>query len=457
MILNSNIASMMANENTTNTNNNLKKSIERFSTGLKVNKASDDASGLAIADKLKIQANGIKQGIENSMSAIAFLQIADKSMSELSNILDVVKQKSIQMATDTTPEEMRVVIKDEILKLFDSFNDIVDYTNYNGIHMIRDEENYKFQVGINSPDDVILDIENLYTSNIGTWGRTLDGFVDGSISETYINIADSLKDSPVNGLGEYVLDGIILSRKTDKDVLNLNDKIEYIEFDFVNFDVISERFTIKDDTGNVVSQVKPNTSSPYDLNNNIQELVALDTSLVDSWDYSSLYSNSFSTSVVGTMRLDNIKDDISISATGAFLILDEMRVKLKPGVTLDDFKAGSTTKPSSSSDNTNRDDTDLIGQANELMGIVDEALSKLNSVRGSIGAAQNQVESSVRNSKTSYVNLKNAESVIRDVDYTLESANFTKLNILSQAGSYAQSQSNKVASDHSNTILDMLK
>ncbi|RXJ85296.1 flagellin, partial [Aliarcobacter trophiarum LMG 25534] len=80
-------------------------------------------------------------------------------------------------------------------------------------------------------------------------------------------------------------------------------------------------------------------------------------------------------------------------------------------------------------------------------------LSQLNSTRSDIAAATNQLESSVRNSLTNYTNIKNAESIIRDVDYAKESANFNKLNIINQAGSFVEVQKNETMK----RVLDLLK
>ena len=101
MIINTNISSLTAQEASKNTSNSLSSSLEKLSSGLKINKASDDASGLAIADKLRTQVTSIDQGVANGNSAVSLLQIADKSMAEQSTILDTIKAKLIQANTDT--------------------------------------------------------------------------------------------------------------------------------------------------------------------------------------------------------------------------------------------------------------------------------------------------------------------------------------------------------------------
>ncbi|KLE10412.1 hypothetical protein AF80_04465, partial [Aliarcobacter butzleri L355] len=111
MKINTNVSSLTAQESASNTNKAITSSLEKLSSGLKVNKAADDASGLAIADKLRTQASSINQGISNGNSAVALLQIADKSMAEQSNILDTVKAKLIQANTATTSADGRESIR----------------------------------------------------------------------------------------------------------------------------------------------------------------------------------------------------------------------------------------------------------------------------------------------------------------------------------------------------------
>ncbi|MEA3513180.1 MAG: flagellin, partial [Campylobacterota bacterium] len=133
MRINTNISSMVAQDANTNTNNNLSSSLEKLSTGLKINKASDDASGLAIADKLRTQASSLTQAVANGNSAITLTQIADKAMSEQSNILDIIKTKLVQAATATTTSAGIDAIRSDIVKLAEQLDNIAANTNYNGM------------------------------------------------------------------------------------------------------------------------------------------------------------------------------------------------------------------------------------------------------------------------------------------------------------------------------------
>jgi len=275
MRINTNVAALNAQESATNTQRNLSSSLEKLSSGLRINKASDDASGLAIADKLRTQASSISQSISNGNSAVSLTQIADKAMAEQSNILDIVKQKLIQAATATTSAEGREAIGKDVNKLLTQLNNIADQTNYNGISLLQDA------------------------------GGT-----------------GSAAAAQVFQMGEKAANIITLA-----------------------------------------SGIEANTS-------------ALE-------------------------GMDALKGDASSNTLTA-------------------------------------------ASARTYLLSVDSSLNQLNSWRSEVGSTQNQLESALRNMMTQKTNIKAAESVIRDVDYASESANFNKQNIIAQAGTYAMSQTNAI-------------
>ncbi|RXK14175.1 flagellin [Halarcobacter mediterraneus] len=138
---------------------NLNQSLNRISTGLEINSAADDASSLSISDKLRTEASGLSQSIDNVNSGLASLQIADKSISEQSNILDTVKEKLLQASTDTTSQDGREQILDEIKDLLTNFDQIASSTNYNGETLLQnssddssESQSLQFQAGTSSED-----------------------------------------------------------------------------------------------------------------------------------------------------------------------------------------------------------------------------------------------------------------------------------------------------------------
>ncbi len=278
MRINTNVSSLNAIESGTNNNTSTKNSLEKLSSGLRINKASDDASGLAIADKLRTQKNSINQSVSNANSAVAMIQIADKAMAEQSVILDVVKTKMIQAATATTSTEGRNAIAKDVSKLLAQLDGIASQTNYNGVNLLQKDAN----------------------DQTATTSLTFQ-------------------------IGEKNSNTIVTS-----------------------------------------GSVRANT-------NGLDNLATVKT----------------------------IVDGGTISVT----------------------------------------------QATASMGIVDRAIDQLNTFRSDFGSTQNQIESATRNMMTQVTNIAAAESVIRDVDFAQESANFNKYSVVGQASTYAESQANSRPAD----------
>jgi flagellin len=282
MRINTNVQSLAAQEAATNTQNKMRSSLEKLGTGLAINKASDDGSGLAIADKLRTQASSIGQAVKNGNAAITMMQMADKAMSEQSNILDTIKTKLVQAATGTTSAEGRHAIAKDIDKLLDQMNNIAKTTTYNGTYLLQND-------------------------STGTGAAASVTFQMGEAANDNISTGKSVKAN-VNGLSLASLKSLV--------------------------------------SGEAANSV----------------------------------------GTAGTSMTQDLAD----------------------------------------------------GQLAKL----DRALSKLDNMRSDYGSTQVQLESSVRNLNTSYTNLKASESIIRDVDYAKESAEFNKQNIIAQAGTYAMSQAN---------------
>jgi flagellin-like hook-associated protein FlgL len=158
--MNLNLLSLLSQEKLRNNRTQLENSLNKLSSGLAINKASDNSSGLSIADKLRTQSSSIKQSISNANSAVAMLQIADKAMAEISNIHDIIKQKLIQASTATTSNEGRNAIKKDINRYIEQIDNIVSQTNYNQIPLLC-HNGLDFQIGENGNNIINLESINL--------------------------------------------------------------------------------------------------------------------------------------------------------------------------------------------------------------------------------------------------------------------------------------------------------
>ncbi len=560
MRINTNVSSLVAQESATNTGKVISSSLEKLSSGLRINKASDDSSGLAIADKLRTQATSIGQGISNGNSAVALLQIADKSMGEQSNILDTIKSKLVQANTDTTSDAGRESIRKDINKLLTQLDNIATQTNYNGKSLLADVKDGKltgkeasalnFQIGASNSDIISTASINATSASLGggentkiseikenstntlknvtggtldlaaTSGGKLDINVTGNLGKVSGNGAaisfivdanDSALISKLKGLektGEFEQDGTydnvfkLTSAKTiDLSTVNFSSvqitadtadkgfKASGSTFTVTNndlsksIDVKLEQKIGEGQTTTVSStNVSKNGTTTDDFKLGTSGTTALNAVISGNLGSITIGANAVdieTTNSSDTNALQKLIDDgdTDITRAGDKFTFTASKTFDLSGVTLTDAKitaaTGSdtvfTSKSSKDITITNNDAGNLTlsnidalsgdnlsslknlevngltqDTASRFQAVVDDAITQLNGYRGDIGSTQNQVESAVRNLATQQTNIKAAESIIRDVDYAQESANFNKQNIISQAGSYAMSQANAV-------------
>jgi flagellin len=413
MIINTNVSSLTAQEAAKNTNSTLSSSLEKLSTGLKINKASDDASGLAIADKLRTQASSLKQGISNANSASALIQIADKAMAEQSSILDTVKSKLIQASTDTTSTDGRAAINADIKKLLTQLDDIATQTNYNGTNLLNSAKTLNFQVGEESGYDITaVTTKASNTTELG--GSSVAGTANADVaagsSNTYKETADNTEMVfTLAGNAENI--GTTFVGAMDSLAVNVAANVTFT----ANDDATKAALDAAVGAGLMTSTASGGTYSlaadATAVNFGGQTLSLTVNGVGAATDTVTIGSSS-------TVTVTNSDNDTAITTTGT--------------TTADTLASVKNASSLSNED------------ANNFMAIIDRSLTQLNENRSVFGSTQNQLESAVRNMSTTQTNILAAESIIRDVDYAEESANFNKQNIISQAGSYAISQANTV-------------
>ena len=167
--INTNISAMNAHKNSVVTNRNLDNSLEKLSSGLRINKAADDASGMAIADSLKSQANSLGQAIANANDAIGIIQTADKAMDEQIKILDTIKTKATQAAQDGQTTHTRKMIQSDITRLLEELDNIASTTSFNGRQLLSGTfTNREFQIGAYSNETVKVSVGATNSDRIGS-------------------------------------------------------------------------------------------------------------------------------------------------------------------------------------------------------------------------------------------------------------------------------------------------
>lgn len=221
--INTNIAAMNAHSAATLNNRSLDNSLSRLSSGLRINTAADDASGMAIADSLRSQASSLGQAISNANDGIGLIQTADKAMDEQLKILDTIKTKAVQAASDTQTTASRAAIQKDVNRLIEQLDNIAKTTSFNGQVLLSGKfSNKEFQVGAYSNQTIEASINNtqsLAIGNIATrtdivqLGNTLDAGASAAAGATTISMASSTglgKGDTIRiaGVGDYTISEI---------------------------------------------------------------------------------------------------------------------------------------------------------------------------------------------------------------------------------------------------------
>ena len=224
--INTNIAAMSAHTNATMNNRSLDDSLSKLSSGLRINKAADDASGMAIADSLRSQANSLGQAISNANDAVGIVQTADKAMDEQVKILDTIKTKAIQSASDSQTASSREAIQKDINRLIEQLDNIAKTTTFNGQALLSGTfSNKEFQVGAYSNQSIKASIANTQSLAVGAISQRHDISQLGNtlavtagttnvlgattLSVAALSVAISLGNTAAIGVGDTIrIDGI---------------------------------------------------------------------------------------------------------------------------------------------------------------------------------------------------------------------------------------------------------
>jgi len=472
--INTNIAAMNSHTNATMNNRSLDNSLEKLSSGLRINKAADDASGMAIADSLRSQSSALGQAIANANDAVGIIQIADKAMDEQLKILDTIKVKATQAAQDGQSRESRLALQSDITRLMESLDNIANTTSYNGQSLLSGAfTNKEFQIGAYSNQTVQASI-----------GATTSQKIGSTRFETGTNVtAAGTVTIAFSGAGfggkDVTLESVAVDRSANSglgllaEVINKNTEITGIRATASVVSTSTAAVAAGDITGLTINGVvigtisaKANDSDGAIVNAvnartaetgvraSITELGQLELTSVDGRGIEvSGAPAGISEFNFGRLTLINQGGaDIVVSAvTGAGLSatyaatinLGDVRANILSADALAMGAAANATEELSLSNGIGAGVTTLKG-AEATIDIAQSAQRLLDSIRADLGSVQNQIVSTINNISVTQVNVKAAESQIRDVDFAAESATFAKHNILAQSGSYAMSQGNPV-------------
>ena len=506
--INTNISAMNAYVNSSSTSRALDESISKLSSGLRINKAADDASGMTIADSLKAQASALGQAIANGNDAIGIVQTADKAMDEQLSILNTIRTKAVQAAQDGQTSQSREALQSDISRLLEELDNIATTTSFNGQQLLNGNfSNKNFQIGAYANQTVQVSIGATASDKIGLTRFETSGLMAFS--------ADGISDvvfelSGIDGFpGGYKFQTISSAEFKKYGLKAVADRINAVSdltgvsakvLNSITFSSIVQEGTIKGLTingigigkvttvagdknqvlVNSINKVKEQTGVEASTKDGKLTLTARDGRAIAISSVSTAGSQmggstgcgfSAGTTIVGKLTLirQDARDIVfkmsgcaevkTISMGTTDIITGGMSVAAagtgveQKTVSLGDMNSGMLSSSLAAAmgyfaggikatDQLSGVTTYYGAQA--MISISESAQKALDRIRSDLGSVQNQLQSTINNISVTQVNVKSAESQIRDVDFATEASNFNKYNILAQSGSYAMSQANTI-------------
>ncbi len=468
MVINTNIMSLNAQRNLSKTNNMLATSMERLSTGLRINSAKDDAAGLAISERMTSQIRGLNQAIRNANDGISLAQTAEGALSSSGDILQRVRELAVQAANGSNSASDRQALQDEVNQLVSELDRISTTTQFNGKNLLDGSfGTQQFQVGANANQTISASADNFRTNAYGLQritgtadsaddgtGLRFDGantidIASAKGSVAGINVGGSAMEAAANINANSSDTGVTATASTELDISFGADGAYSLTIAADNSSAVTVSFNTADGLQGAV-----------DAFNEVTSKTGVTARVNDAGDGVTLTHANGETIALGDTTVANAGD---VTVGGQTLTADANAdtAYIEGQVTLDSNNsfsitdgAGAVAATGSSSLNAvSAIDLTSFDNATTAIAIVDAALSKVNSQRSAFGALQSRFENAISNLSVSSENLSAARSRIQDADFAAETASMTRAQILQQAGVAMVSQANAAPQ----TVLSLLR
>ena len=495
-VINTNIASLNAQRNLNASQSSLATSLERLSSGLRINSAKDDAAGLAISERFTTQIRGLNQAIRNANDGISLSQTAEGALGELTNNLQRIRELAVQSANATNSDSDRAALNQEVTQRLAEIDRIASQTSFNGRKVLDGTfGNAAFQVGANVGETISLDLSTsvrqdsigaaasvtstgvgagleasqalgaftpafeVSTATSGTFTLTAD---DGngnvlSVSTTVANGADftatelsaSFVTAGFSANGTGTVNGFSLDLGNESTItaaINAGT-LNIVRADGTNFDTSVVNDIAGDDLdgagGNAVA------ANAVGFATVVSNAAAVTTTnggeTLAAGDLSIQVGTSNAVSITGTFTsAQQIADAINSNVTGVNAVVNEageinltssQALTIEGNNTLGLASAGVTGSLATITVNT-------AAEANSTIQRIDSALTSVSELRSTFGAIQNRFSSTIANLSSNTESLQAARSRILDADFAQETANLTRAQILQQAGTAILAQAN---------------
>ncbi|ADO09946.1 MULTISPECIES: FliC/FljB family flagellin [Pantoea] len=414
-VINTNSLSLITQNNINKNQSALSTSMERLSSGLRINSAKDDAAGQAIANRFTSNIKGLTQAARNANDGISAAQTTEGALSEINNNLQRVRELTVQSQNGTNSDSDLSSIQDEIKSRLSEIDRVSGQTQFNGVNVLAKDGAMKIQVGANDGETINIDLKKIDSSTLG-----LSGF---GVSKNALKTSDAITQVGASGsLKDVDLSAVATALKVDASSLSLKNVQ-------TSAGAATSTYVVSSGSDNYAVSVDDTTGK-----------VALNTTDVS-------YTDSANGVTAGTMSGQFVK--VGGDATGAaqgYVTVQGKDYNTAAGAIVNGGATGTTAVASNIGDIASATNTNVhtgSATANPL-ALLDKAIASVDNFRSSLGAVQNRLNSAVTNLNNTTTNLSAAQSRIQDADYATEVSNMSKAQIVQQAGNSVLGKANQV-------------
>lgn len=446
-VINTNIASLNAQRNLNSSQSSLQTSLQRLSSGLRINSAKDDAAGLAISERFTAQIRGLNQAMRNANDGISFAQTAEGALGEIGNALQRIRELAVQSANDTNSPSDRQAINKEVNALIAEINRIAGSTQFNGQNILDGTmSELVFQVGANRGQAISVTGVDARGAQLGatvatgatvnTEGLTYPANITVQGVAIDLSSAASLDDVVAAINASYGSTGVQAVRA---------DSVETGKLSLSATPGAGESFEL------TINGVKIELSEGEDLDT-LRDRInahAMQTGVTMTEDYTLVSAGDITleASASGDVELQiaGITDPVtSAKFERGIELMADVGKKIIVGGDADDLAALGLNGLANATETYTVNAISVATRegASNAIRTVDFALQQVAGLRAELGAVQSRFESTIANLSTSSENLSAARSRILDADFAAETANLTRAQILQQAGVAMLAQAN---------------
>ncbi|KAA1154551.1 flagellin [Pseudoalteromonas sp. FUC4] len=455
LTVNTNVSSLNAQRNLTRSGEGLATSMERLSSGMRINSAKDDAAGLQISNRLTSQINGLAVAQRNANDGISMAQTAEGAMQESTNILQRMRELALQSANGSNSSEDRDALQKEVSALQEELTRISDTTSFGGQQLLDGSYGTRnFQVGANANETISISLSSTAADKIGSLEATTNITTVGGIVSFAVN--GETYDVDASGASDAAGKAAEINATTgDHGVTAAVADVTTATLSAMNFDGGTIDFTL-DGSNNVTGTDADSLAASI---NDIDGYTAVNDSgtiTIANAAGAPIALTAFSGTGTGTDAAATFTDSAStpnvtnlnetgtpVTAATASVTTEVVTLSSKADFTVTDGAAGPVTVAATGDTVKDIDLTTELGSQSAI-DVIDDALAQIDSQRADLGAVQNRFGHTISNLANIQENVSASRSRIQDTDFATETAEMTKNQILQQAGTSILSQANQI-------------